>query len=596
MTTEQISLFVLFAAILAIMLWGKFRHDLVAAAGLFLAVLIGVVPEADAFSGFAHPAVVVVALVLIASRALENSGALALIAENLIKSGRPLWAHITITGGVAAALSAVINNVAALAMLMPLDIQAARKAGRSPGLTLMPLAFAAVLGGLITLIGTPPNIVASAIRQAQLGEPYRMFDFAPVGVTIAGAGLIFIALVGWRLIPRARTPSPLFVKQDEFVADLAVPKESDLIGEFVSDLEEDAEDADVVIIGIIRDGKRLPRQGRYLQIHAGDRLTVEGSRDSIATFIKASSLQETSEEDQLVDADGKRISAPELPLTMADVIVRSDSPLAERSAQSMRLRSRYGVTLLGIARAGRFFREEVRARQIEAGDLLLIAGTKDAIENSVRWLNLMPIGQVSVAAPKFWRVALAVGLFVGAIAAATTGALSFTTAIAIAILGYGASGLVPAREFYTTIDWPVVVMLACFLPLGAAFDQVGGTALIADGLLIMTAGGSPVVALTLLMAVVMLLSGVLNNVATIVVTGPVAIVMAQHLGVNPDTFLMGATIAASCSFLTPIGHQNNTLVMGPGGYAFGDYWRVGLPLEIIVLMVGVPMLLFVWPL
>ncbi|MCA9271268.1 MAG: anion permease [Planctomycetales bacterium] len=307
-------------------------------------------------------------------------------------------------------------------------------------------------------------------------------------------------------------------------------------------------------------------------------------------------MQETSEEDQLVDADGKRISAPELPLTMADVIVRSDSPLAERSAQSMRLRSRYGVTLLGIARAGRFFREEVRARQIEAGDLLLIAGTKDAIENSVRWLNLMPIGQVSVAAPKFWRVALAVGLFVGAIAAATTGALSFTTAIAIAILGYVASGLVAAREFYTTIDWPVVVMLACFLPLGAAFDQVGGTALIADGLLIMTAGGSPVVALTLLMAVVMLLSGVLNNVATIVVTGPVAIVMAQHLGVNPDTFLMGATIAASCSFLTPIGHQNNTLVMGPGGYAFGDYWRVGLPLEIIVLMVGVPMLLFVWPL
>ncbi|MDX2221273.1 MAG: SLC13 family permease [Rhodospirillaceae bacterium] len=604
MTADQIILFTLFALVLGLMLWGRLRHDLVAAGGLFAAVVLGVVPEAEAFSGFAHPAVVIVALVLIASRALENSGALGLVAAGVIKPDRGLPSHIAITGGVAAALSAVINNVAALALVMSLDIQAARKAGRSPGLSLMPLAFASILGGMITLIGTPPNIVASTLRAQHLGEPYRMFDFAPVGLAVAAAGLAFVALIGWRLLPSPRGPSPLLAQQDDFIAELEVAEGAPLVGKFVADLTEDAEKSDVLIVGLIRGGKPVPRSGQFVQIEAGDLLSVEGTRDAIAEFMKATALVDVG---RRVPQDGAaghddsttgagRPAAGEPPLTMVEVIVRSDSPLAERSAESIRLRSRYSVTLLGIARAGRFFREQVRSRTIEAGDLLLIAGKRAAIENSVRWLGLMAVAETSMSAPQPWRVALAVGLFVAAIVAATSGVLSFTTALAIAVAGYGASGLIPAREFYDAIDWPVVVMLACFLPMGAAFDAVGGTALIANVLLAVTQGESAVVALVLLMMVVMTLSDVLNNVATMVIAGPVGVAMARELGVNPDTFLMGVAVAASCAFLTPIGHQNNTLVMGPGGYAFSDYWRLGLPLEAIVLIVGVPTLLMVWPL
>jgi di/tricarboxylate transporter len=603
MTLDQIALFALFAAVLGLLLWGRVRYDLVAVGGLLLAVLLDLVPEDRAFSGFSNPAVLIVAMVLVASRAFENCGVVALVTARLLRKERSLTAHIALTGGAGAALSAVINNVAALALLMPVDIQAARKAGRSPSLTLMALAFATILGGMVTLIGTPPNIIASTFRARELGAPYQMLDFAPVGLVVAVAGLAFIALAGWRLMPRDGGAAGNPVGADEFVADLAVPEGAAAIGKLIAELETAAADADVVVLGLIRDGKRLRARARYTPIDAGDVLAVEGATDGIAAFIKALGLHPRQGDGEKLRGAAAR-EAPEdakegrgaATLAVVEAVVRADARIAGRSAEAVKLRSRFGVTLLGIAHQGQTIRQRVRSRRVEPGDVLLLTGPGAAIGHAVNWLGAMPIDQVSVAPVRPWRIVLTVGCFIAAIGAAGLGLLSFATALAVAVTVYAVVGLVPLRELYDQVEWPVIVMLACLLPLGEAFETVGGTGLMADLILVLAHGQSAVVALVLLMVATMALSGVLNNVATMVIAGPLALAMASRLDANPDSFLMGAAVATSCAFLTPIGHKNNTLIMGPGGYAFADYLRMGLPLTLLVLAVGVPAILVVWPL
>lgn len=605
MNADQAELFALFGLVLALLLWGRFRHDLVAAGGLMAAVVLGLVPPTDAFSGFSNSAVVIVALVLVASRAFENSGALSLVTRGLVSERRGVQLHVVIVGGIAALLSTVVNNVAALALLMPVDIKAARAAGRPPSLTLMPLAFAAILGGMVTLIGTPPNILVSAIRQEKLGAPYRMFDFAPVGLVVALAGLVFVALIGRYLLRVRADPSAALSPATSFKAELKVSPDSPAIGRVVAELDDDAERADLLILGVVRNGSRHYGHARRIELQADDVLMVEGATEAIAEFIKAVGLHEekpqasrdargvgANSQDTESDDARKPSHAP----VIVEAVVRADSRLVGRSAADLDLRRRFGVTLLGISRAGEFVDGAVRRRVIDAGDLLLMTGAGTARSVTLASLGIIVVDEASVAPPRIGGISIAVGLFAVAIAATSLGLLPFTIALAIAVIGYAATNLVPAREFYEQIEWPVIVMLACLLPLGAAFDRVGGTALVADGILFVTQGQPAVVALIVLIVGVMTLSDVLNNVATVVISGPLAVELASRLHANPDTFLMGTAIAASCAFLTPIGHQNNTLVMGPGGYRFSDYWRMGLPLEIVVLVSSVPALLFFWPL
>lgn len=640
MTLDQILLFSLFGAVLALLLSGRVRHDLAAASGLFAGVLLGVVPQDTAFSGFANPAVLIVALVLIASRAFENSGLLDLLTQVVASDKRSASGHIGVVAGLGAGLSAVINNVAALAMLMPVDVQAARKAGRPPGLTLMPLAFATILGGMVTLIGTPPNIIASSIRARQLGEPYGMFDFTPVGGAVAVVGVLFVALAGWRLVP-TREDKTAQLDPSSFEAQLHVPEGSGIVGKLGAELDEDARKADVIVSGLIRGEERRRRSARYTRIEAGDLLVVEGSTEAIAKFINAAELQEAKEEEAAPEADaadrrpsrsdtqaeaagagakgrrsekaendksadeksasqksaGEKSSSekPEGP-QIVEAVVRSESPLVGRAAGAANLRGRFELTLLGVARSGSLSRDKIIDRPIRAGDELLLSGRNAASPALLRRLGLLVVNRVPIVSYDPKMIALTLALFMAAIAAATSGFLSFPIAIAIAVAAYAALGVVPAEEFYSQIDWPIIVMLACLLPLGAAFEGVGGTSLIAGWIVSTTQSQPPVVALILIMVVTMVLSDVLNNVATVVIAGPVAIDIAQRFDANPDTFLMGVAIAASCAFLTPIGHKNNTLIMGPGGFRFGDYWQMGLPLEVVVLAVSVPMLLIVWPL
>ncbi len=591
MTNDQIILFTLLAAVFAMLLWGRIRYDVVAFGALVIAVALGVVNQQEAFAGFGHPAVIIIALVLVVSRGLVNSGAIEIVARHVVDTSRSVSTHIGIMSGVGAALSAVMNNVGALALLMPIDIQTASKAGRSPALTLMPLSFATILGGLVTLIGTPPNIIIASFREQELGASFKMFDFAPVGIVAATAGVLFVALVGWRLIPAARSEhdsaAELF-EIGEYVAEIRVKQGSSTIGKRVRELDELVEEADAAILGIIRRGKRLPGQARREIVRKGDIFVVEANPNSIEELVGALGLEYVGEEKH-----GSLVGTADTALI--EVVVSESSRIARRSASDIRLLYRHGVTLLGVSRQGKKFQGRVRQLEILPGDVLLLYGANDRLNEIVDWLGALPLAERGLQVIKRETAWLAVGIFALAIVLASLEIVYLPIALAGACVALTLLNIVPTRELYTSIEWPVIVLLGSLIPIGNALQETGGTALIANAIVTISSGASPAVVLTILMVVTMTLSDILNNTATALIAAPVAVTIADKLNVSPDPFLMAVAIAASCAFLTPIGHKNNTLIMGPGGYNFGDYWRMGLPLEIIVIAVSVPMLLIVWP-
>ena len=589
MTADQIVLFVLLLFVFVFLIWGRWRYDLVAFFALLVAVLSGVIPTEQAFSGFGHSAVVIIALVLIVSRGLSNSGAIELLARFVVSGTRKLAAHIGIMSSLAAVLSALMNNVAALALLMPVDMQAATKAKRSPALSLMPLSFASILGGMITLIGTPPNIIIAEYRNDALGAPYRMFDFAPVGIACAAVGVAFVALIGWRLLPSDRQKKDsgreLFDLAD-YIAELKVAEDSPAIGKKVRELDADAEKNDVEIVGLVRKGRRMPGLARMVEVKAGDLLVVEANPENIESLLGAMGLEFVGTGvNMLKDAH----------LSLSEFVVPESSRLAGRSTASIRMLYRYGVALVGVSRQGKRFRDHVRQLTIKTGDVLLLLGSDERLRDATNRLNFLPLqhrGQRVIQRRKAW---MAVGLFAAAIFAASIGAVYLPIALGCVVGFYVFLDIVPLRDIYDSVEWPVIVLLGCMIPIGAALQSTGGTALIVDGIVNVSAGYSPVVVLTLLIIVTMTLSDVMNNTATAVIAAPIAVEIASKLSVSPDPFLMAVAVAASSAFLTPIGHKNNTLIMGPGGYRFGDYWRMGLPLEILVIAVAVPMILWVWP-
>ena len=592
MTLNQIILFSLFGLVFVMLIWGRFRYDIVAFSALLVAVVLGVIPSSEAFAGFGHPATLVVALVLVVSAGLVRSGAVFLITRTLINASRSLGGHIALMGFVGGVLSAFMNNVAALALLMPVDIQTAHKAKRAVGLSLMPLSFATILGGMVTLIGTPPNIIIAAIREQELGEPFKMFDFAPVGGVAALAGLLFVSLVGWRLIPQrdAKTKSEGFGDIGQFIAELTVPEGSKYIDQRLQSLYGTAEKNDVAILGLLRDGKKRYGTAATTELKAGDALILEATPEALDEFRTAVQLDfsDTARQDILTtDSDG---------LTMLECVVSDTARVNGRSAQAVGLAWRQRSVLMGISRQGKRITKQLRKTILRPGDILLILVPQETADDVISWLGCLPLADRGLQVTADHKVWLAIGLFAVAVFAASVGLVYLPIALGFVVIAYVLTGIIPLHQLYSHIEWPVVVLLGSMIPLGAALQSSGGTELIATTLVDLTQGMAPWAILTILMVATMTLSDVLNNTATTIVAAPISIQMAQSLGVNPDPFLMAVAISASAAFLTPIGHKNNTLILGPGGYSFGDYWRLGLPLEILIVAVSIPAILVFWPL
>jgi len=594
MTYDQIVIFALLGLVLALLIWGRWRYDAVAFGALVAALVLGVVPYEEAFSGFGHPATVVIALVLIVSKGLSNAGVVDRLGRIVSSDGRPVPLHIAIMAGIGALLSAVMNNVAALALLMPLDLQAAAKAKRAAGKTLMALSFATILGGLVTLIGTPPNIVVAAFRDSALGSPFGFFDFAPVGGAVALAGLAFIALIGWRLVPvseKSENATEGFDLQD-YIAEGRITEKSPLVGETAREAEARLADASaeapVELIAILRNGVRLSTVNPSLRIAAGDVFVIEAPGEQIEPAMKELGLEyllpEQQEEKALQD------------LTFIELVVPPGAWLEGRSAGGSGLFYRFALSLVGVSRRGRRVQQRLRNLRIEAGDVLLLLVPEGRQGEVISWTGCLPLEPRGLPSVKEPKALLAAGIFAAAIGLASAGLLPLTAAFALCVMLFLALRLIGGAEAYGAIEWPVIVLLGAMIPLGAALEASGGTAIVASGLLTLAAGQPAWVAVGLLLVITMTLSDVLNNVATAVIAAPVGLQMAEALDVNPDPFLMAVALGASCAFLTPIGHKNNILVLGPGGYRFGDYWRMGLPLEILIVALGLPTILLVWPL
>ncbi|MDG1863361.1 MAG: SLC13 family permease [Yoonia sp.] len=591
MLSDQTMIIGIFVVLFVLLVWGRIRYDLVAFGALVLASILGLVPKEDVFSGFGHSAVAIIALVLIVSRALVGSGAIEKLAARLLDSERPLPLHIAVMAIVSAGLSAVINNVAALALLMPLDIDTATKAKRAVSLSLMPLSFATILGGMITLIGTPPNIVIAAYRQDALGEPFGMFDFAPVGLTVSIVGIAFVALVGWRFLPtrEGAAEQETAFAEGRYIAELRVSEKSSEDTANVAGLYPLADEHDVHILGLVRGGKRLPGYAARQDIRPGDFVVVEGEPKAIETFMGKTALEFSGSEKHSggVTSGG---------LTLTEAIVPEGARIAGRTARGLKLLYLHSVTLLGVSRNGTRFTDRVRLLPIKPGDVLLLLGEADRNAAAAAFFGVLPLEGRQTPMVQRSKAGMSIAIFLGAIAAAVVGWVSLPVALSAAVIALIAVGLVSGNEVYGSVEWKVIVLLASLIPLAEAFEKSGGAELIATRILSITEGFPVWVSLLALMVVTMTLSDFLNNVATALIAAPIAIGMAAATNTDPDAWLMAVAVAASCAFLTPIGHKNNTIILGPGGYRFGDYWRMGLLLEVIVVAVGLPTILLVWPL
>ncbi|MGB7951346.1 MAG: SLC13 family permease [Candidatus Binatia bacterium] len=590
MTHEQIFVFTVLLFALFLFVTERWRYDVIALLSLLAVVFGGIVPGSKAFLGFGHPAVITVGAVLVVGRALQNAGLVDWLAHWVLKVGERPTLQVMALSGLVAALSGFMNNVGALALLLPVAIRMSRTNGRPPSLLLMPLAFGSLLGGMTTLIGTPPNIIIATFRTESTGAPFRMFDFAPVGIGVALAGLLYMSLLGWRLIPKRKgqlSREELF-RIEEYVAEVRVPEGSKAIGQFVRDFESVVE-GDVTVVALVRQGHRLLAPSSFETLRPDDILVVEADSETLKALLDAAKLELVGSGEQ----DGEKLGSEDV--SIAEAIVRPQSPLEGNTAWTFNLRWRYGVNLLGVARQGYRLKKRLREIQFEPGDVLLLQGPRETLHETISILGCLPLAERGLRfGPQ--RIILAVGVFAMAIIGTASGLLAAQTAFLAAAVAMVLVGLISLREAYDSIDWPILVLLGAMIPVGEALETTGGAKLLAGLLLNFTTHLAPTAMLAIVLISAMVMTPLINNAAAAILLAPIAVSIANGIGASVDPFLMAVCVGSSCDFLTPIGHQSNTLVMGPGGYKFSDYSRMGLPLEILIIVVSLPLILWFWPL
>lgn len=632
MSTDQYAICLIIITTFILFVWGRWRYDIVSIVALFTLVLVDkilggkssqlIADPSQAFLGFGHPAVVTVAAVLIISRALQNSGVVDLIARSVKPFTNNKITHISSLSGVIAILSAFMNNVGALALMLPVTLKTAWEQKRSPSILLMPIAFASILGGMITMIGTPPNIIIASLRKEQqqqilskaiadtnsqaatylenlniVKESYEpaafgLFDFTPVGGIIALLGVCFVAMVGWRLVPKEnqKTPSSnsLF-SLDEYVTEIRFPKGSSLIGESIGEVNMLTGDK-LTLIRFINNNGKATSINHNNKIKENDQFLAMADPSDLKGMMDEYDLRLTKEMRYRID------SLKDDNSTFIEVVVSPESPLLGRGRSYLRRRSSNQLILMAVARQDKPIHKRLGKVKFRVGDVLLLQGPEKEFKNIITSLDLLPLAEREIEVGVFSKVSFALMIFTVSILLSVLSVVPTTVSFAGAILAYVFSGILPIRDLYKNIDWPIIVLLGAMIPLSNALQNTGTTTLIADQVASMTQGLPSWSIIALVMVITMFMSDIINNAATAMIMGPISVGIAISMGVSMDPFLMSVAIGASCAFLTPIGHQCNALILGPGGYRFSDYWRMGLPLEIIITVLGTPLILYFWPL
>jgi di/tricarboxylate transporter len=590
MTTPQILAFAILAAMMGLFVWGRLRYDMVAVLALLASLFTGIVPYDKAFSGFSDDIIIIVASALIVSAAVARSGMIEAALRPIAPWLTTPTIQIFVLTAVVAALSGFVKNIGALAMMMPVAFQLARRTGTPASAMLMPMAFGSLLGGIVTLVGTSPNIIVSRVRQEILGEPFQMFDFAPVGVLLAIGGVAFLAF-GWRLLPERKGAASLDAafNLEGYTTEVSVPEGSEFDGKTVRELEALSEN-EVEVLAILRRRQRNSSPSGGVKLRAGDIIILQGEPDALERIVRAAKLK------LVRDEVTKDKDTPSDDIGVIEGIVTPESSLVGNTPVTVRLYDHFQINLLAVSRAGRRIAHRLRAVRFQPGDVIMLQGNIKTMPETLGDLRVLPLAERGLSLGRGRRglipvLVLAVAMLLVAVNVLPI-AVAFFAAAAVNVLLKSIS----LREAYDAVEWPILVMLGALIPVSDALRTTGGADVIAGWLSIAGAQLPPIGTLTLIMVAALAVTPFLNNAATVLVMGPIAATFAKNLGLSPDPFLMAVAIGAACDFLTPIGHQSNTLVMGAGGYQFTDYWKLGLPLSIYVVVAGVPLIALFWPL
>jgi di/tricarboxylate transporter len=591
MTLEQGLAFGLMAVTVAGFLWGRWRYDLIAVLSLLAGLALGVVPAASAFDGFRNDITVIIACALIVSAAFARSG----VVEALLRPVMPRLTtpalQVLFLSGVVAVLSMVTKNVGALAIMMPIALQVARRTGTSPAHLLMPMSFGALLGGAVTLVGTSPNIIVSQMREEILGRPFAMYDFAPVGLAITAIGLAFLAFA-YRLLPAHRSaPETLeaALAANTYVTEVEAPEDWDPARTTIAKLRRLAE-GEVEVMALIRNGRRHPQPHPNRRIHPGDILLLGGPNQALDDLIARTKLR-LARADRPID----RAEATD-EVRIVEAVISPTSMLVGRSARQESLYLSHGLNLLAVSRSGYRIANAIRTLKLRAGDMLVLQGSDRAIPGALKALGVLPLAERELRLGGIRKQVLPTLILAAAMILVGLKVIPVAVAFFGAAVLMIATGALRMREAYGALDGPLLILIACLIPVSEAIRTTGGADLIAQVLAAVFEGRPTVLALGAVMALAMAATPFLNNAATVLIAAPVGASLAKLLDVSPDPFLMAVALGAACDFLTPIGHQCNTMVMGPGGYRFTDYPRLGAPLSLIVLLVGTGLIAVIWPL
>lgn len=576
------------AAMMGLFLWGRFRYDVTAVIALLGAVAVGLVKPADAFTGFSDDIVIIVGSALIMSAAVQRSGVIESALQSLAQRIKRPPAQMLALSAAVGLSSGLIKNVGALAMLMPGAVQMARKNGSSPSLYLMPMAFASLLGGLTTLIGTSPNIIVSRVREEMTGQPFGMFDYLPTGLALLVVGLLFLS-VGWRLLPTDRHAARGLgeaINISAYVIAATVregtPVVGQTIGEFLARHDESIE-----VTGLLR-GDMRGEVNEDTHIGIGDVLLLSGRPDALERVVATDRLA-------LPGAGKEGDGGPPDDIGVIEAVVRNDSPLIGRTAGRLRMRERLGINLIAISREGTALTNRPGRTVLQAGDVIVLQGPVETMPARLAELGALPLAERQIRLgsrrARWLPLVILAGAMLAAGSAVVPAAVAFFAAAGLCVI----TGALPVDEAYDAVEWPILIMLAALIPVSAALQTTGASDVIAQELANLAVRLPAWGAVALILVAAMAVTPFLNNAATVLVMAPIAAVFADRLGYAPEPFLIATAIGAGCDFLTPIGHQCNTLVLGPGGYRFGDYARLGAPLSLLVVLVGTPLVLWFWP-
>ncbi|WP_417657033.1 SLC13 family permease [Pseudidiomarina aestuarii] len=576
---------------LVFFVWDRWRYDIVGMGALLLAAIVGLVPAQEVFSGFGNAAVITVAAVLVISHALWRSGVVDALATLVKKAGDRPWVQMLVLTSLTTFVSAFISNTGAMAIMIPVALQLARANNGSASRVLMPMAFGSLLGGTITMIGTPPNIIISDIRAQATGESFGIFDFTPVGLSVALGGLVLMWLVSRWLVPdkAGRNTSNSPYDLTSYLTEIYIPPENDLIGSTLFELESKVKE-NFAVVALKRGKNQITAPPRYQRFKAEDVLIVEADADTLQQILDITNFELNADE----EIDERFLVSDEI--KVIEGIVGHDSRLIGRSAADLRLRHRFGVNVLAVARHGQTLKPSLSNVRFKPGDVLLLQGDSEVLNDVFVRFGCFPLAQRSLRIGSQKQFILPITIFASAILLSALGLVSVPVSFTLAAGLMVVTNVMPLRELYENIEWPIIVLLGATIPLGGALERSGAADTLANAALAISLDAPAAVAIIVLMVVTILLSNIVNNAAAAVLMAPIGISMAGSLGASIDPFLMAVAIGAALPFLTPIGHQSNILVMGPGGYSFSDYWKLGLPLTVLVVAMSVPLILWMWPL